>query len=141
MRISRDEAREIAAVALGLAIVVRILAGVVQVLDELDRGWTYRSLLGRLLAPIGSTVGILTLSLVLLIVLSPPGSVSAQLFRGTRTLALVVLGLGCVSVISSLTSGLGSFINRLWFSMINGCAAVILAGAAWWIISRFESDR
>ena len=141
MKISRDEAREIAAVALGLAIVVRILAGVVQVLDELDRGWTYRSLLGRLLAPIGSTVGILTLSLVLLIVLSPPGSVSAQLFRGARTLALVVLGLGCVSVISSLTSGLGSFINRLWFSMINGCAAVILAGAAWWIISRFESDR
>ncbi len=109
--------------------------------DELSRGWTWRSLLGRFLAPVGSTMGLLVLALVLLIVLSPKGSVSNPLFRTARIQSLLVFALGSVSVLNSLSSGFGSFVSRLWFSLINGFAAVVLAGAAYWIIANFDPDR
>ncbi len=141
MRLSRDEAREVAAVAIALAIGLRVASGVVQVIDELDRGWTWRSLLGRFLAPIGSTIGMLTLALVLLLVLSPRGAITPTLFTWGRRIALVVFALGATSTLNSLTTGLGSFVNRLWFALINGFAATVLAGAAWWILANFDADR
>ena len=141
MKVSRDEAREVAAVALALTIGLRILSGVVQVIDELNRGWTWGSLAGRFLAPVGSTMGLLTLALVMLLVLSPNGSVSPAVFRATRYITVVVAVLGALSVVNSLTAGLGSVASRLWFVLLNGSAAAVLGGAAWWIITRFDPDR
>ena len=53
MRLSRDEAREIACTALLLAVALRVFSGVLQVVQELERDWTVRSALGRFLAPVG----------------------------------------------------------------------------------------
>lgn len=140
MGLSRDEAREVAAVALMLTIGLRLLAGIFQVLDEFSRQWTPGSVLGRLLAPIGSTIGILTLALALLITLSPKGSISMR----SRTLSVGLSGtisvLGAVSVINGL-AGPGTAFGRIWFSMINGAAAAVLAGAAWWILRNHDDAR
>lgn len=141
MRISRDEAREIAVTALLLAIALRIGSGILQGVDEIGRNWTARSLLGRVLAPIGSTIGIMTLGVALLVALSPAGSVSARLFAVARPTAAVVTLLGVAAALNSLTGGITDWTDRLWFSMSNGVTAAVLAGAAWWILVNLDPDR
>ncbi len=142
MSLSRDEAREVAAVAIGLTIVLRWVAGVFQAIDEVGGGqWTVRSLLGRFLAPVGATMGMLTLALALLIVLSPTGSIEKRTFKFAEWLAAACAGFGVVSVLNSLVFGFGGIIGRIWFASLNGFAAVILGAAAWWILTSFDSNR
>lgn len=141
MRISRDEAREIAITALLLAVALRIGSGFVQGLEELGRDWSTRSLLGRILAPIGSTIGILTLGVALLAALSPAGSVSLRLFGLARRTAAAVALLGLAAALDSLTEGFTNWTDRLWYSMTNGMTAAVLAGAAWWILTNLDPDR
>jgi hypothetical protein len=141
MSLSRDEAREIAAVALMLTIGLRIAAGVFQLIEEAQRESTWRSLLGRFLAPVGSTLGLLALALALLLVLSPTGSISMRAMRLSTNIVGFIAVLGAVSVVNGLTSGLGDVLNRLWFVLINGFAAAILGGAAWWILRNFDPQR
>ncbi len=141
MSLSRDEAREVAAVAIALVIGLRILAGVFQVLDELSGAWDARSLLGRFLAPVGSTLGILTLALALLVVLSPSGSIERRTFNGARQISAIVTVLGLLSVLNSLVFGFSAFLSRVWFTAINGFAALLLGAAAWWILQNFDPSR
>ena len=141
MRISRDEAREIAITALLLAVALRIGSGLLQGLEEVGRDWTTRSLLGRIFAPIGSTIGIMTLGLALLTALSPSGSVSTRLFNLARVSAAVVAALGLAAASNGLTEGFGEWTNRLWFAMTNGMTAAVLGGAAWWILANLDQDR
>lgn len=140
MGLSRDEAREVAAVALMLTMSLRLLAGVFQVVDELSREWTWQSALGRFLAPVGSTLGILALALALLFVLSPPGSISMRASSFATLLCGVIGLLGAISVINGL-SGVGSVAGRIWFTLINGASAAVLGSAAFWILRNFESNR
>lgn len=141
MSLSRDEAREVAAIAIALVIGLRILAGAFQVLDELGGAYDLRSLLGRFLAPVGSTLGMLTLALALLVVLSPSGSIDRRTQKGARQIAAVVSVLGVMSVLNSLVFGFGGFVGRFWFSAINGFAALLLGVAAWWILTQFDDSR
>ena len=141
MSLSRDEAREVAAIAIALVIGLRILAGVFQALDELGGAFDARSLLGRFLAPVGSTLGILTLALALLVVLSPNGSIERRTYVTAQRIAAVVSILGVLSVLNSLVFGFGGFVGRVWFTSINGFAALLLGSAAWWILTQFDGDR
>lgn len=142
MSLSRDEAREVGAIAIGLTIALRWIAGVFQAFDEVTGGqWTFRSLLGRFLAPVGATMGMLTLALALLIVLSPNGSIDKRTFRFGEWLAVGCAGFGVISVLNSLVFGFGSVIGRIWFAALNGFAAVILGAAAWWILANFDPNR
>lgn len=139
--LSRDEAREIAVTALLLAIGMRLLAGLLQFFEELGRDNTWRSLLGRFLAPVGTTMGMLALGVALLLVLSPTGSISMKSSRLSTNVVGLVAVLGAISVINGLTSGLGSAVNRLWSVLIDGFGAAILGGAAWWILKNFDDRR
>ena len=141
MRISRDEAREIAITALLLAIGLRFGSGLVQGIEELGREWTWRSLAGRVFAPIGSSIGLMALGVGLLAALSPSGSVSTRLLRVTRFTAGAVTVLGVAAALNSLTAGFSGWEGRLWFSMMNGLTAAVLAGAAWWILYNLDPDR
>ena len=141
MSLSRDEAREIAAFAIALVIVLRIGAGALQAVEELSGPWTAQSVFGRFLAPVGSTMGLLTLGLTLLLVLSPSGSVQMSLFHRAKWLALVVALLGAASIFNTLVFSAGGVANRLWFSAINGSSAAVFGAASWWILARFNQDR
>lgn len=141
MGISRDEAREIAITALLLAIGLRIGSGVVQGIEELDRGWTGRSVADRLFAPMGSSIGIMALGAGLLAALSPVGGVSPRIVSFTRLTTGVVALLGVAAALNSLTDGFSGWAGRLWFSMMNGMTAAVLAGAAWWILTNLDPER
>lgn len=141
MRLSRDEAREVAVTALLLTIGFRLLAGVFQVIEELQHEYTTRSVIGRLLAPVGSTIGILSLAAVLLVALSPTGSIGRGVQVATERVVGLVMLMGAASVLNSLTSGFGGLANRLWFTMINGVAALVLSAAGWWILRNLDPDR
>ncbi len=140
MSLSRDEAREIAATALLLAIGLRFLSGLLQVADEFDRGWTTGTLIERFVSPVGSTSGLLVLALALLLVLSPTGSISMRINTLALGFALLTIAFGAVSVLSDLVVG-GTTVGRLALSMRNGGAAFVLGGAAWWILRNFEPNR
>lgn len=140
-RISRDEAREVAVVALLIVIGLRIGAGVFQVIDDAGEFADARSLTGRLFAPIGSTVGMLALGAVLLIVLSPAGSVTTSVVTATRRMAGAVAVLGIAASFHTLALGYNQLLAKLWFAMINGLAAATLGTAAWWILRNFDGDR
>jgi len=141
MRISRDEAREIAITALLLAIVLRVGSGLVQGIEEVGRDWTWRSVLGRIFAPISSSIGLMALGAGLLAALSPSGSVSPRLLALTRLATGVVAILGVAAALNSLTAGFSGWEGRLWFSMMNGMTAAVLAGAAWWILTNLDPER
>ena len=141
MGLSRDEAREIAAIALLLTMGLRLLAGVFQLVEEAQRSHDWRSLLGRFLAPVGSTLGVLALALALLLVLSPPGSISMRSTRLSTNLVGLIAFLGGVSVVNGLTTESASWSSSLSFVLINGFAAATLAGAAWWILTNFDAGR
>lgn len=141
MSISRDEAREVAVVGLLATIALRVGAGVLQMIEELTGQWTVNSALGRLFAPIGSTVGILALAAVLLVVLSPSGSVTPSVTVAVHRAAAVVTLLGVAASVTMLVLSPGRLIQDLWIAMINGLAATTLGGTAWWIIRNFDQDR
>lgn len=141
MSISRDEAREIAVVGLLVTVGLRVGAGMFQLIDELDGQWTARSLIGRFLAPVGSTMGILTLGAVLLVVLAPSGAVTPGLTVAARRAAATVAILGIVASFHSLTLSYSDVLSRLWFAMINGLAAATLGSTAYYILRNFDGDR
>jgi len=141
MRLSRDEAREVAAIALMLAVGSRLAAGVFQVLDELDRGWTWSSLFGRLVAPMTATVGLLVLALALLLVLSPPGSISMRANRIALSLAGVVAGLGAGAILNEIVFSLGTWQQRLARISQELAIVTLLAGTAFWILRNFDPQR
>lgn len=86
-------------------------------------------------------MGMLTLALALLIVLSPSGSIEKRTFKFAEWLAAACAGLGVVSVLNSLVFGFGSIVGRIWFASLNGFAAVILGAAAWWMLNSFDPNR
>ncbi len=141
MSISRDEAREIAIVGLLATVGLRIGAGVLQLIDDLGQHSNFRSLTGRLFAPIGSTVGMLVLGAVLLIVLSPNGSITPAMVRATRRMAALVATLGIAASFHTVVLGYSDVLARLWFAMINGMAAAVLGSTAWWVLKNFDGDR
>ncbi|MEM9565015.1 MAG: hypothetical protein AAGA93_20495 [Actinomycetota bacterium] len=139
--VSRDEAREVAIVALLMTLVLRLGAGVLQAVDELNGPTETRELLVRLFAQVGSTVGILTLGCVLIVVLSPRGSVSTGTADLVRRVAATVTVLGLLGALNTLTLPFTPMLGRLWLSMINGLAAATLAGAGYWILRNFDDER
>ena len=141
MSLSRDEAREVAAVAIALTIVLRWISGLFQAIEELLGPFTVRSVFGRFISTVGATMGILTLALALLIVLSPAGSIDRRTFKFAEWLGAACAGFGVLSVLNGLVFGAGSLIGRIWFALFNGFAAVILGAAAWWILSSFDAER
>ena len=141
MRLSRDEAREIAATALMLSIGLRLLAGVFQVLDEIDRGWTWSSLLGRLVSPVTATLGLLTIALVLLLVLSPSGSISMRSNRVTLALTSTVTMLAVAGVFNEFVFSLGTWQQRLSRVSQELLIATLLAGTGWFLLRNFDSER
>ena len=106
MRISRDEAREIAITAGLLAIALRIGSGLVQGVEEIGRAWTWRSLAGRVFAPISASIGIMALGVGLLAALSPSGSVSPRVYSFTRLATGVVTVLGVATATDNLKMNL-----------------------------------
>jgi len=140
MRVSRDEAREVAIVALLLVAGLRVISGVVQLVEELDRSYTWESLAGRFLAPVGSTLGIFVFAAAMLAALSPSGSVSGTLMSRTRDASGLVGILGVASSLLSLTTGF-SATGRVWFALINGFAAIVLGFAGWWILRNLDPER
>lgn len=141
MSISRDEAREIAIVGLLATVVLRVGAGVLQLIDDIGQHSSFRSLTGRLFAPIGSTVGMLALAAVLLIVLSPSGSVTPAVINASRRVVATVAALGIAASLHTVVLGYSDLLARLWFAMINGLAAATLGTTAWWILRNFDGDR
>jgi hypothetical protein len=141
MSLSRDEAREVAVVAILVTTCLRIGAGVLQMADDFGEFATVRSLTSRLLAPIGSTVGMLALAAVLIVVLSPNGSITTGVVTATRRVAALVTALGVAAAFHSIVLGYNQLLAKLWFAMINGLAAAVLGGAALYIIRNFDPDR
>lgn len=121
--------------------VLRIGAGIFQLIEELTGQWTLSSLLGRLFAPIGSTVGMLVLGAVLLIVLSPNGSVTPVVTKATMRMAGLVAILGISASLTMLALSPSRLLQSLWIAMINGLAAATLGLTAWWILRNFDADR
>lgn len=141
MSLSRDEAREIAATAIILTLLLRIASGLLRVIDELDGAWDTRSLLGRFLAPIGATPGVLALALALLIILSPRGAISSRIHRFAESVVGAVAILGGLALLNSVVWGLNDALNSVASAMANGSAAMVLGAAAWWMLSNFDPER
>lgn len=141
MSISRDEAREIAIAGILATIVFRVGAGVLQLIDDFGPNSSLRSLASRMFAPIGSTVGMLALAAVLLIVLSPSGSITPVVVKATRRMAGLVAILGIAATLHTLAFGYSQLLSRMWFVMINGLAAATLGTTAWWILKNFDDGR
>ena len=141
MSISRDEAREIAVTGLLVALGLRVGAGLLQTFDELSRPTDVRNVLSRFFAQIGSTVGILTLAAVMLVVLSPSGSVTRGVTDLVRRVAGGVTLLGLAGAFHTLTLSYNSMLGRVWFAMINGLAAATLAGTGWWVLRNLDEER
>ena len=141
MSISRDEAREIAIAAILITVAIRIAAGLIQVVDELTGAFTFTSLADRLFAPVGSAIGMLSLAAVLIVVLSPAGSVTTGVATATRWTAAVVGVIGLLAGAHTITRATNNVLPGIWFAMINGLAAAILGGTGWWILRNFNSER
>lgn len=124
-----------------LAIGLRLLAGVFQLLDELDRGFTASSLLGRFVSPITATIGLLTIGLALLLVLSPPGSISMRSNRVATALVGFVAALGVLGVLNEFVYTLGTWQQRFARVSQEILIATLLSATAWWILSNFNADR
>ncbi len=141
MRLSRDEAREITAVALMLAIGLRAVSGLVRWLDDLDSGGGLGTFVSTAFEPVGSTMAILTLGLALLVALSPAGAISMKVRKpATITAALVTAG-STVVILNRLIAGGGSVLGRLWFTLLDKFPALVLAGAALFILRNYDSER
>lgn len=141
MSISRDEAREIAIAAILLTISIRIAAGFLQMADELGGSWTFSSLADRLFAPVGSTIGMLALAAVMIVVLSPTGSITPGVVKAVQWVTAAVALVGVLASMHTITRGNSDLLAGFWFAMINGLAATILGATAWWILRNFNADR
>jgi hypothetical protein len=141
MSISRDEAREVAVLALLVAVGLRVGAGTLQAVDELIGPTNTQSVLTRFFAQIGSTVGILTLGAALLVALSPRGSITRGVNDLCRRVAGAVAAAGLLGAFHTLAFGYSPTLGKIWFSMINGLAAATLAGTGWWILRNLDEDR
>ncbi len=141
MSISRDEAREVAISAILIAVALRIGSGVVRLIDEATGDFTTRTLASQFFAPIGSAIGIMTMGAVLLVVLSPSGSVTRGVQLAVRRTAGLVTVLGMLASVQSLDLGSNRFLDSLWFTMFNGLTVVALAGGGWWIMRNFDDAR
>lgn len=127
--------------ALLLVVGLRMLSGLVQLIEELGREYTISSALGRFLAPVGSTMGILVFGASLLGVLSPTGSVDPRLKSTVATAAAIVAVLGVVSVVNSFSLGFSVISSRIWFALIEPLAATMLGGTGWWLHRSLDPDR
>jgi hypothetical protein len=115
---------------------------VVQAVEEVTHGaWTVGSALDRLFAPVGSTVGFATLAAVLIVVLSPTASVTPTITTLCRRAAALFAAVGVAAAAHTLLYGPATSLTRVWFAMINGLAAAIMAGAAYWIMRNFDPER
>jgi len=142
MRLSRDESREIAAIALMLGIGLRFLSGLVRWLDELRRfGDGSDTFISTTLEPVGAAMAILTLGLALLIVLSPSGSISMRVRKPATILAGVVSGAATIVILNRLIAGGGSVLGRISFTLLDKFPALILASAAFIILRNHEPER
>lgn len=141
MAISRDEARELAIIALLITAALRVTAGGLQALEELGGPWTVRTVIDRFFAPVGSTLGFATLGAVLIIVLSPNGAVTARLVELCRRSAAGFALIGAAAAVHTVLFGFAEPLTRLWIAMINGFAAAALAGTAYWIMRNFDPER
>jgi hypothetical protein len=140
--ISRDEAREVAILALLATAALRVLTGALRVLEELSRNaYTTRSLLTELFSPLNATAGGLVLGAVLLVVLAPRGSLSSGMETLVRRAAAIMFGLGVAATVHTVFFSLATGLGRWWFAMINGMATAILAGTGYWILRNFDPDR
>lgn len=142
MRLSRDEAREIAAVALMIAIVLRFISGFVRWLDELSMGGnTVGIFIRTTLEPVGSTMAIFTLGLALLIVLSPAGAISMRVRKPATILSGFVSVAAIIVILNRLVVGGGSVLGRVWFTLLDKFPALILASAAFIVLRNHDSER
>jgi hypothetical protein len=141
MGVSRDEARELAIMGLLIALGLRIGVGVLRAIEELTFPSSARSVMGQLFAQIGSTVGLFTLGAVLLVVLSPRGSVTPGLRHLVRRVAGVMTALGLAGAFFALSFAFSGVLGRLEFAMQNGLTATALAGTGWWVMKNFDEER
>lgn len=141
MRLSRDEAREITAIALMLAIGFRAFSGLVRWLDDLNSGGGIGTFISTAFEPVGSTMATLTLGLALLVVLSPPGAISMKVRKPATITALLVTAGSTIIILNRLIAGGGSILGRIWFTMLDKFPALILAGAALFILRNHDPER
>ena len=78
---------------------------------------------------------------MLLVVLSPSGSVTTGVVQLCRRAAAAVALLGAAASVYSLAFSYATPLSRLWFAMINGLAAATLGATGWWILRNFDGDR
>lgn len=124
-----------------LAIAVRFVSGIVRAIDEATDGGTFATTLTTLLAPAGTTMGILALGLALLIVFAPSGAVSREIYNPALLTAGLVVLLVTGSILVRVIAGADDFFERLAFVLFDRTPALILAGAAWWSLQNFDSKR
>lgn len=141
MGLSRDEAREIAATALMLAIGLRWLSGLVRWFDERRIGADSGTFITTVFEPVGTAMGLLTLGLALLIVLSPNGAISTRVRTAATWTATAVVAGTVVVIINRLIVGGSSILGRVWFTLFDKVPALILAGAALTILRNLDGDR
>ncbi|MEM7339838.1 MAG: hypothetical protein AAF467_14385 [Actinomycetota bacterium] len=141
MSVSRDEARELAIIGALVALTLRVSAGVVQAIEEATGNFTIDSLAARFFAPVSSTIGILALGAVMIVVLSPTGSVTPGLVTLTRRAAGVVMVLGLAATFHTIAFGTPSILTSIWITLINGAAAATLGGTGWWVLRHFDPER
>lgn len=141
MGVSRDEARELAILGLLVAVGLQVGSGLLQAVDEARFPSTVRAVLARFFAQIGSTVGMLALGAVLLVVLSPRGSVTRGLREVVNRASGAVATLGLLGALITLAFGFGDGLGRLWVAMANGLTAAALAGTGWWVMRNLDDGR
>lgn len=124
-----------------LTIVLRLIAGVFQVLDEIDRGWTWSSLLGRMVSPVTATLGVLSIGLALVLILSPAGSISMKSNRVAIALTGTVAVLGVLGVFNEMVFSLGTWQQRFGRVSQELSIATLLAGTGWYLLRNFDSAR
>ena len=124
-----------------IAIALRLLAGVFQVLDEIDRGWTWSSLLGRMVSPVGASAGLLSIALALLLVLSPTGSISMRSNKVAIVLTVIVAVIAAVGVLNEIVFSGGTWQQRLGQVSREPSIAALLAGTAAFLLKNHDPDR
>ena len=86
-------------------------------------------------------MGLLTLGLALLIVLSPNGAISTRVRTAATWTATAVVAGTVVVIINRLIVGGSSILGRVWFTLFDKVPALILAGAALTILRNLDGDR
>lgn len=124
-----------------LAIGLRFFSGIVRWIDERRIGADRGTLIATVFEPVGTAMAVLVLGLALIIVLSPTGAVSKRVGTAATWVSLAVFVGAVIVVLNRLVFGGSSILGRVWFSLFDKFPALILAGAAWTILSRHDPDR